>query len=67
MQSSVALGRHPSKGDVAAVAYGGKLRVVNVRDGEELPTRAAEATVVISVALGQLHGEDVLVTDRLAV
>jgi hypothetical protein len=33
-----------------------------VHDCEEVPTLAADATVVISVALGHLLGEEVLVT-----
>jgi hypothetical protein len=60
--SSVALGQHPVHGDVVAVAYEGKVRLVSLPAGEAIPTPAEEATVVTAVALGRLLGEEMLVT-----
>jgi hypothetical protein len=62
MVTSLALGRHPQHGDVAAVAQDGAVRLVTVPAGKAIPTPAEKATVVQAVALGRLLGEETLVT-----
>jgi hypothetical protein len=59
---SVALGRHPEHGDIAAIAARGRVRLVALPDGGEIPNPADQATVVTAVALGRIFDEDVLVT-----
>jgi hypothetical protein len=60
--SSVALGQHPAHGDIVAVAYDGKARLLSLPAGNPIPTPAETATVVTAVALGRLLGEEMLVT-----
>lgn len=59
---SLAIGQHPHHGDIVAVAIDGRVRLISLPAGEELPTPTERATVITSVALGWIRDEDVLVT-----
>lgn len=59
---SLALGCHSVHGDVVAIVTDGRVRLVSLPDGTELPTPDERATVVTSVALGTIRDEDILVT-----
>jgi WD40 repeat protein len=59
--TSIAIGGLAGR-DVLATACGGKVRVWDVRTGERLPAPQAGDEVVDRLALGTLHGDDVLVT-----
>jgi WD40 repeat protein len=62
---SLALGRHPDHGDIIAVAIDGRVRIFSLPDGKELSTPTERATVITSVALGRIRGEDVLITGSM--
>lgn len=59
--TSIAIGRIAGR-DTLATACGGDVRIWDVRTGERLPAPEAGDEVVDQVALGTLHGDDVLVT-----
>lgn len=59
---SIALGHHPERGPIVAVACDGQVRLWTVPSGEPIETGAGAATVVDAVALGRVGSRDVLVT-----
>jgi WD40 repeat protein len=60
--TSVALGRHPSHGDMLAMACNGHVRLVALPSGAEIASPTGGALVITSVALGRLLGKASLVT-----
>lgn len=59
---SLALGHDLNHGDIAAVVYEGRVRLVSLLDGRELPNPTEGATVITAVALGRIWDKDMLVT-----
>jgi WD40 repeat protein len=59
--TSIAVGRLAGR-DILATACGGRVQIWDVHTGEPLPAPDAGDEVVDQLALGTLHGDDVLVT-----
>ena len=59
---SIALGHHPEREPIVAVACDGQVRLWTVPGGEPIEIGAGAATVVDAVALGRVGSRDVLVT-----